>query len=124
MPRVRRMTARSRPHAAQRSSENQYGRINAHARGRVRRRLMRWGGGSWRGLATKGTRLKPSVARSIVRCHDVILQDSAPTAAIARRAGSISWETCDIPIVAADPATEADDAYALRSPPGPSAHGR
>src|SRR4030095_4394274 len=83
-PRVSRTTASSRPHAAQRSSENQYGRIMAHARGSVRRRLTRGGGGSGGRLSAGGIRLKPPVARFIVRSHDVILQDSAPTAEVAR----------------------------------------
>jgi hypothetical protein len=38
MPRVRVTTANKSPHAAHRSSENQYGRIMAHALGSIRRR--------------------------------------------------------------------------------------
>src|ERR1700730_4761066 len=77
MPRVRATTASRSPHAAHRSSENQYGRIMAHALGSIRRRAGLAGvSEGWGGvlLTSPRIRLKHLETRSIVRVHVTILQ--------------------------------------------------
>src|SRR4029453_19548994 len=77
MRRVRATTANNSPHAAHRSSENQYGRIMAHALGSIRRRAGLAGVSEGRGgvlLTSPRIRLKHLETRSIVRVHATILQ--------------------------------------------------